>query len=329
LYPNKEEIAMSAYVPNVGEKEDLKAKLATNAIQLVLYKNLVIPDGNTIFDTLEEMPTGGGRGYAPMELSPVVVEDVLTASKWFLSLNSSGKAQAQYHNAALQWVMTAADVADGNTVQGVAGFCWVLPFDAGGGVDVSGKTRQIKVGDFIYGSTSHATGIVTGVMLQSGSWTAGTAAGYLNIMTKTGTFQDNEEITIQGAIATGAVVAGGTGYAVGDIITVTQAGAAGAKIVVLTVNTGAVVTFAVVNGGQGYSVASALPTVKVTGSGNNDFTFTISTLATTKYAETNTGAIGDAHKRLLFLEPMTTPTVVNTVGQPFNCTPVITVSTAT
>lgn len=324
---------MSAYVPNVGEKEDLKAKLATNAIQLILYNNLAFPDGNTIMDTLTEMNTGGGRGYAPIELVPTVVEDALTALKWFLSLNSAGKAQAQYHNAALQWVMTAADVADGATVQGVAGYCWVLPFDAGGGAWASGRAREIKVGDIIYGSTSHATGIVTGVMLQgTGTWAAGTASGYLNIMTKTGTFVDNEEITIYGAInatSLGATGSGGSGYAVGDLFKINQAGASGAVGVVLTLSTTAVATFAIINPGQGYTVANNKTTTKITGSGDDLFCVDVDSVATTKFAETNTGATADAHKRLLFLEPMTTPTVVNTVGQPFNCTPVITVSTAT
>jgi hypothetical protein len=317
---------MAGYVPNVGEKEDLKAQLAINAIQLMLYKNFVIPDGNTIIDTLTEMIIQGG--YACKELLPVVVEDALTAAKWFLTLNSAGKAQAQYANAALQWIMDAANVASGETVQGVAGFCWIMPFDAGGGAQASGRAREIKVGDVIYGSTSHATGIVTGVMLQSGTWAGGDAAGYLNIMTKTGTFQDNEEITIMGAINATSLGTGGASYAVGDLFKVNQAGASGAVGVVLTVNAGAVLTFGIINPGQGYTVADGKTTTKITGSGNDALTVDVDSLATTKYAETNTGATADAHKRLLFVEPMTTPTLVNTVGQPFNCTPILTVSTS-
>jgi hypothetical protein len=306
---------MSLYVPNVGEKESLKAILAMNAVQLILYGNLVIPDGNTTIDTLTELLTGAGRGYAPMELAPVVVEDVLTAAKWFLSLNANGKAQAQYNDVALQWTMTAVDVADVHTVQGAAGYCWVLPFKTG--------AKEIRVGDIVKGAAG-ATGIVTGVMLQSGSW-GGTAVGYLNIMTKTGTFVADEVITVKGAIATVDVIAGGTGYAVGDIVTITQAGGSRAKIVVLTVNAGVVLTVGVIDGGQGYALADALPTTHLTGSGNDGLTLDIETLATTTYANV---VGGDAQKRLLFLEPIATPTLVNTVGQPFTCTPIVTMSTA-
>lgn len=317
---------MSGYVPNVGEKEDLKAQLAMNAVQLILYKNFVIPDGNTIMDTLNELTIQGG--YAPKELKPVLVEDALAADKWFITLNSAGKAQAQYHNAVLQWLMDAANVASGETVQGVAGFCWIMPFDVGGGAAASGRAREIKVGDIIKGGTSNATGVVTGVMLQSGSWAAGTAAGYLNIMTKTGTFQDNEEIHISGAInATSLGTAAGTGYAVGDLFQVNEAGASGGIGVVLTVNAGAVLTFKIINPGQGYTVANNKTTTKITGAGDDALTVDVDSLATTKFAETNTGATGDAHKRLLFVEPMATPTLVNTVGQPFNCTPIITCTT--
>ena len=311
---------MPGYVPNVGEKEDLKAQLLTNAIQLILYKNFIIPDGNTVFDTLTEMVIQGG--YARKELAPVVVEDALTAAKWFLSLNSAGKAQAQYNDVALQWIMDSTNVAAGETVQGVAGFCWILPFKSG--------AKEIRVGDIVKGAAG-ATGIVTGVMVQTGTWAAGTAKGFLNIMTKTGTFVDGEVITVQGAVATVDVITAGTGYALGDIIQITQSGGQRVKLCVTAVGGGGSVTsLAVVEGGTGYALADNLPTTHLTGSGNNALTVDIETLATATYALADTGTTfaGDAHARLLFVEPMTTPTLVATVGQPFNCTPIITMATS-
>ena len=314
---------MSGYVPNVGEKEDLKAQLATNAIQLMLYKNFVIPDGNTITDTLTELIVQGG--YAQKQLLPVVGEDALAANKWFLSLNSAGKAQAQYSNAVLQWIMDAANVASGETVQGVAGYCWVLPFDQGANPNLAGP-EQLRIGQVIKGVSSGATGIITGIMVQSGTWANGDAAGYLNIMTKTGTFEDDENLTIIGCVATVSVANGGTGYAVGDIIKPIQTGGRNAKLVVATVNGGVVTSLLVVYGGDGYTVATPLTTAKVTGGGDNALTIGVATLAAAVYAVANTGTIngGDAHKRLLFVEPMTTPTLINTPGQPFNCTPILT-----
>jgi hypothetical protein len=69
--------------------------------------------------------------------------------------------------------------------------------------------------------------------------------------------------------------AGGTGYAVGDLLTVTQAGASGAVLRVLTAPAGVVATVEVVNPGVNYVYGANLPTVKLNGSGDNAFTVTI------------------------------------------------------
>jgi hypothetical protein len=179
------------YFPNVGELEMLKAEMIAQPIHLGLYSNQVIADGNTTMDTLEELLSGGGRGYALKELTNEVVLNALTADKWLISTNAQGKAQAQYHNAALTWIMTAMDVADGKTIYGAFGYALVVPFDGG--------VTEIKVGDTITGHTSAATGIVTQVRKFSGTWAGGTAAGELVIKTKTGTFQNDEEIWVSGA----------------------------------------------------------------------------------------------------------------------------------
>jgi hypothetical protein len=72
--------------------------------------------------------------------------------------------------------------------------------------------------------------------------------------------------------------AGGLGYAVGDLLTVTQAGASGGilRVATITPATGAILTVEVVEKGWNYIAASNLATVAQNGSGNNNFTVTIS-----------------------------------------------------
>lgn len=78
--------------------------------------------------------------------------------------------------------------------------------------------------------------------------------------------------TIQTAVLGNA---GGAGYAVGDLLSVTQAGASGGQVRVTGVNAGVVTTVEVVNPGVNYRAAANLATVALTGSGNNAFTTTI------------------------------------------------------
>lgn len=188
--------------PNVGELEALEALISRKTVQLILYKNLVVPtDGALTMASLVEMPTGSGRGYAPKQLARTINYSGLVASQWYLSLNAAGKGQAQYSNAAQQWTMTSVDVGDANTVQGMAGFCWKLPFKNG--------AVEIKEGYIVLGNSSGAMATVTGVLLLTGTWGGGTAAGYLYLETKTGTFQNGENLTVSGA-------SGAPTYAVSD-----------------------------------------------------------------------------------------------------------------
>lgn len=53
----------------------------------------------------------------------------------------------------------------------------------------SGGTYEVLAGDTITGATSAATAVVTKVILTSGSWAAGTAAGRIFFASQTGTFQ--------------------------------------------------------------------------------------------------------------------------------------------
>lgn len=71
------------------------------------------------------------------------------------------------------------------------------------------------------------------------------------------------------AIASATVDAGGTGYAVGDIVGVTQSGAQAGQLRVTTVASGVVTGIAIIPGSQGthYSVATNLPTTGGTGTG--------------------------------------------------------------
>lgn len=182
---------MTIYVPNIGEKEMLKAILRSHALVLGLYRNQVLPDGNTTVDILQEMPTGGGRGYERKALSNDVVEDGnLQSGKWRVTTNSQGRAEAQYSNVPLEWTFNAADADDMNTVYGFFGFTWVLPFNQGSG--------EIRVGDTVTGATSGAEGVVTAVFLQSGGWAGGDAAGVLCLKGKTGTFQNGENLQVGG-----------------------------------------------------------------------------------------------------------------------------------
>lgn len=75
-------------------------------------------------------------------------------------------------------------------------------------------------------------------------------------------------------IISATVNAAGTGYAVGDLITVIQTGASGGIVRVLTVAAGLVLTVEVVNKGVNY-VAGAATTAKLNGAGDDALTLVI------------------------------------------------------
>lgn len=67
----------------------------------------------------------------------------------------------------------------------------------------SGGTVEVVAGNTIVGATSAATAIITKVILTSGSWAAGTAAGRLFFASQTGTFQaENLNVGINLNVAT-------------------------------------------------------------------------------------------------------------------------------
>lgn len=66
---------------------------------------------------------------------------------------------------------------------------WV-PVDLGFSLSfTSGGTYEIAEGNTITGATSGATAVITRIVLTSGTWSAGDAAGYLVMTSATGTFQ--------------------------------------------------------------------------------------------------------------------------------------------
>jgi hypothetical protein len=75
---------------------------------------------------------------------------------------------------------------------------WNIPFSSGGS-----NSNVISAGDKILGSTSGATAVVESVLIQSGSFAAGTAAGFLIVAEGglTGTFQSENVSILSGATA--------------------------------------------------------------------------------------------------------------------------------
>ena len=313
---------MSVYIPNESEKETLKAILLQQAMTIGLYKNQIIPDGNTLFATLEELTTGATYGYAPKVLSNNVKEGEAAADWWTILVNSAGKASGVYSNAVQLWTFLAPDVALLPTVYGYFGYTQVLAFTLG--------LQPIKVGDVIYQGTTIAAE-VTGVNVTSGSWYAGTAAGYLYLKRQAGTFAagtilDGSKATATSEIKvlTAAPVVGGTGYAVGDLFKIgTGTGGVGR----VTAVTGGVVTAVeLLTGGKDYTVATHA-TVKISGAGDNALTVAVASLYTAGPAVAIATIAADSVKRLLFVEALTTPIPITTLGQTISLTPTLTMST--
>src|SRR5208337_1806590 len=190
---------MTVYVPNSGEVEALKAILNAQAIKLMLYSNVITPDNTLALANLTELASGGSYGYAEQSLNAAVNEAAPASGSWYVGLNSAGAAQAQYglSSAPVTWTFNSYDVAEGVTVYGIAAYTWVLPFSTG---LAAGGTNAL-LGVTIYGAGG-ATGVITGIVIDSGSWAGGNAAGYFNIMTKTGTFLTGEGLFITSSSGT-------------------------------------------------------------------------------------------------------------------------------
>ncbi len=316
---------MSAYVPNVGEKEMLKDFLLSQSIILGLYSNVVVPDGSANIDTLTELSAAGGRGYAEIPLTSDLIETLPTTAKWYIATDANGKAAAQYGLAAAPqaWTFNAVEVADVTTVYGIFGYTWVLPFTSG--------LQPIRVGDVLRQGAVCAE--VTGVVVASGSWAAGDAAGNIYLKRKVGTFTAGATLvnasrptaTSEIKVLTSTPVNGGTGYAVGDRFLIgTGTGGVGR---VTAVTSGVVTAVELLTGGENYTVATQA-TTKIDGAGDNALTVAVASLYTAGPAVNIATIAGDALKKLLFIEAFSAGTLISAVGQQITYLPIVTYSTA-
>jgi hypothetical protein len=270
-------------------------------------------------------------------LEPVVNETALAASQWYVASNSSGKASAQWCEtssaaAYIEWTFNSTDVADAATVYGAFAWSFILPFDSGGGATLP-EYGEIKVGDIVQGGTSSAYGTVTAVWLTSGTWAAGTAAGWLALKSKSGTFQDNEAIKLKGSVRkSGGLVlsAAGTSYSAGELVEISAYGGNGALVSVISAAGGTVDTVAWAGGGCGYSgTGTNLGTRSLTGSGTG-LTVNVTNFGTVDVGTTNTGTTyaGDAHKIVMWMETFSEEQAVDTNGQKIRLTINLTMSSA-
>lgn len=309
---------MPSFYPNEGEILMQMFGLSGLPQKVGLFRNVVPQDGGVTFTSFTELPSGGGRNYATKTIDNAINMSALTLNQWFISTNAAGRSEAAYcaqspPTTYMEWVFNSTDVADGYSVYGAFRWVEVLPFDSGSLVN----DRQLQVGDVIVGGTSGAYGTIAAIVLFSGTWAAGTAAGWIVLKTTSGTWQDGEAIAIKGEVATiaAAPTAGGTGYADGDLVKVVETGGDEALIVVVLTAAGVVTDMALAHGGKGYSVASGKTTSKITGAGNDDLTIEVTAIgnATKDYATTNTGTLfaGDLHKKVVVADLLTTPQAVS------------------
>lgn len=99
--------------------------------------------------------------------------------------------------------------------------------------------------------------------------------------TNRSTVIEGQVLSLAGSIATGTIVAGGTGYAVGDYVQVN--GGNNGIFQVATVSSGAAATLTLVNTGQNYVATTGASTFALTGSGSG--------LTITTTINTNSGKI--------------------------------------
>lgn len=318
---------MPSFYPNEGEILMQMFGLHALPQKVGLFRNVVPQDGGVTYTSFTELTSGGGRAYATKLIDNAINMSALAASEWYIATNASGRSEAQYcygtpPTAYMEWTFNATDVADGYSVYGAFRWVEVLPFDSGSLVN----DRQLQVGDVIVGGTSGAYGTIAGMVLFSGSWSGGDAAGWIVLKSTSGTWIDGEAIAIKGEVATlvAAPTAGGTGYNVGDLVKLSGVtGASEALVVVLTEAGNVVQTAGLAHGGQGYSVASGIATTKITGAGNDDLTLEVSAIGNTSkdYATTNTGTAfaGDLHKKVVVADLLTTAQAVS-ASQPIQYT---------
>jgi hypothetical protein len=313
----------------------LKNILATNQMLVGLYRNVVPSDGGTSFSDFTEYTKTGT--YITETLDNVVNESALAAGQYYVSTNSSGKASGAWCETSsaakyLEWTFNTTDAALLYTVYGAFAWSYVLPFDSGGAVTLP-EYGEIKVGDVVKGATSGAYAEVTAVWLTSGTWLAGTAAGWLAIKGKTGTFQNNEAMILRNSFPrSGGLVlsAAGTGYSAGELVEVSAKGGVGALVSVLSAAGGTVDTIAYAGGGHSYSASGTnLGTRTRTGAGTG-LTVNVDSWCAVDRATTDTGTsfAGDAHAIVMWYEIFSESQLIDTNGQKIRLTVDLTMSTS-
>jgi len=310
---------MPSFYPNEGEILMQMFGLAHLPQKVGLFRNVVPQDGGVTYTSFTELTQGGGRAYATKLIDNAMNMSALTASQWYIYTNASGRSESAYCYGSppttyMEWTFNSVDVADGYSVYGAFRWVEVLPFDSGSLV----FDRQLQVGDIIVGGTSGAYGTIAGMVVFSGTWAAGTAAGWLILKSTSGTWQDGEAIAIKGEVATitAAPTNGGTGYALGDLVKLSGVTGASECLVVCTaVGAGIVTQVNLAHGGKGYSVAAGVATTKITGAGADNLTVEVATIGNTSYdyATTNTGTTfaGDIHKKVVVVDLLTTAQAVS------------------
>jgi hypothetical protein len=305
------------FYPNEGEILMMMASCGRLPLTVGLFRNQVAKDGYVTFNTFTELSSIGSRAYARKTIENALALDAAVQYRWHLYTNALGKAQADYYHQVpptkrMEFSFNATDEADGYSVRG--GYAWatVIPFDAG---QERVGTKKIKVGDTIEGAISGATAVVAGLFELIGSWPAGTMTGWLTVKDQAGAFQNDENLLIAGEVGTIDTVptAGGTGYAVGDLVEITPAGGGRGALAVVTAETAGVVdTLHLAASGSGYEAAAGQATTKLTGAGNDDLTVEVTALSTTAYAVSDTGTAfaGDSHKKVLMVEILNSPILV-------------------
>lgn len=123
-----------------------------------------------------------------------------------------------------------------------------------------------------------STGNIVNLASVANSGTYVLAAGFSPQLAQAAWCIDATTLYPAGQIATAALNAGGTGYAVGDTVSV-NTGGGNAILTVASLSTTAVATFTVTYGGTGYAVATGVATTAITGTGTG-FVINISTLRT-------------------------------------------------
>ena len=97
---------------------------------------------------------------------------------------------------------TQETIIPGDTATGINKATWRTQGDRAG-FFTSGGTYVTKIGDTITGATGAATAYVEAVVLESGSFAAGTAAGWLYLSNQVGTFQsENLDVGANSNVAT-------------------------------------------------------------------------------------------------------------------------------